>query len=241
MTDWGVPEDDDINPLGPAPTGPDSEPETERGDVAETFTDGTGSVTLQVDEDGVIVGMLINNNWRNSGKGQELEALISSAALPLYAAQTTMAGSDMHHPVMPEIDARRLLEANYFDEGQLQRLVDGLNELGEPVDADAPGYRDQIDFTPATGESTNRKITVTLGMGKVIESCTIDSEWSSGARAEKIAQSFMEAHDRALAQYTEPVVIPGRGRERVQFAQDMSQLALDLLAGRNVRHPEGLQ
>lgn len=241
MTDWGVPEDDDINPLGPAPTGSDSEPETERGDVAESFTDGTGSVTLQVDEDGVIVGVLINNNWRNSGNGHELALLISSAALQLQVSRPPVEGPHQQNPVMPEIDSGRLLDPDYFDDQEIQRLLDGLNELAQPVDPDEPGFRDEIDFTPPTGESTNRKITVTLGMGKVFESCTIDAEWSSGARAEKIARSFMEAHDQALAKYTEPVVIPGRGRARSQLAQDMSQLSLDLLAGRNVQNPEGLQ
>ena len=237
MNDWGIPADDDINPLGPTPTGLDTEP-AERGEAVEEFTDGTGSVTLGVDDDGVIVAIRIKNNWQDSGRGHKLELLVSSAALNLRVELPPLDGPQVIRPTMPVIEPRRLLQADYFDAHEAQRLVDGLNELTRPVDVEAPGFRDEVDFIPAVGTSTNRKITVTLGVGRLFQSCTIDDEWSEGARAEKIMETFMEAHDRALASYSEPVVIPGRGRARVQQAQDMAQLTLSLLAGQDRRDRE---
>lgn len=233
MNDWGIPEDDDINPLGPART-PEQDAPPVRGDIAEEFTDGTGSVTLCVDAEGVLVDLRVNNNWRESGRGHALALLIMSAALQLQVRRPPVHEQPaMVHPTMPDVDPRRLADADYFDQAEIDRLNAGLRELAQPVDVEAEGYRDRVEFTPAEGESTNRKITVTLGPGRQLQSCSIDPEWSAGARAEKIISTFLEAHDRALAVYTDPVVIPGRGRDRLRQAQDMAQLTLDLLAGRD--------
>lgn len=242
MTDWGVP-DDEINPLAAAPitdsddgfaavSHDDADAATaDRGDIAAEYSDATGSVTLCVDADNVLVALRLSNNWQNAGKGRDVETLIAAAALRLPVPPLPD-GPDMVRPTMPTIDPRRLLEADYFDDNLMTRVEASFRDLAEPVDPDEPGFRDRVDFTPATGESTNRKVTVTLGRGKRFESCRIDAKWSSGARAERIVATFMEAHDRAVAAYVDPVVIPGRGRERVRKARALSQMTLDLLAGR---------
>ena len=238
MNDWGIPADDDINPLGPTPTGPDAEP-VERGDVAEEFTDGTGTVTLGVDDDGVIVAIRIKNSWRDSGKGLDIDSLILGAAMYTHTRKSSaISGGRMVHPTMPDVDPRRLTDPDYFDEQLVREIEAGFAELAQPVDPDQDGYRDTVDFTPAEGVSTNRKVTVILGPGKLLQDCIIDDSWSAGARAETIAATFLEAHDRAVASYSEPVVIPGFGRERVQRAQDIAQMTLDLLAGRSTREGE---
>lgn len=241
MNDWGIPADDDINPLGPTPAGLDTEP-AERGEAVEEFTDGTGSVTLGVDDDGVIVAIRIKNNWQDAGRGQPLSALVMSAGLALSGRmpQGDM-GVAVVSPSMPQVDSRRLMDQDYFDPEVISRIERGFAELGQSVDPDEEGYRDRTDFTPAEGSSMNRKITVVLGPGKLLQRCTIDPEWSSGARVDKIAETFMEAHGRALASYSPPEVIPGRGRERVKLTQDVAQATLDLLAGRSAREGKDTQ
>ncbi|OYN94606.1 hypothetical protein B0O41_2491 [Propionibacteriaceae bacterium ES.041] len=235
MTDWNLDDDDGAwDGLG----APGPEPEEQTDDwPGELTSDPSGAVRVGVDEDHRVVRVVISNNWRNKVK-PDLAAAVHGAArvatepLSLGAIDTPSfnllagrrpqpQGTVLDHP-MSQYEVNQLLEKTL-------QAFEKQDRLAQRDDVRPREYR----YEPAVGQSDNEKVSVQLDLQMRPEKVTIDEQWASGARVERIVTALHQAFARAYQNWREPVVIKGEYDELQDEVLDLRKRTLRpvLIAG----------
>ncbi|WP_026925946.1 hypothetical protein [Granulicoccus phenolivorans] len=195
-------------------------------------SDPTGTVVVWTDADLRVVRVRVRGAWRDAAL-PPIGARVAYACRQATATLAFAAGAGgsfaspgaptarrdladlLAHPIRPETVAE-LAERT----GEIREAAQALNRRTDVVAT-------RIEHEPARGQSSNRKVSVSLNARMRPAQVSIDPEWARGVQAQRLVSSIEEALARAYAGWQPPRVIPG---ERDQLAAELGDLHRQTLA-----------
>lgn len=223
MVSYDTVEDDELL----APQGLSEVDDEETQDVegewhfAHGFPDTRRAVRIWVDEDSRrLTRVRLSTRWRDRLGTRSLDDAFAEA---FFLANARV--GEIPELARPEVDEPELNPRLTWDD--YETVLERVNSLGErmrdldsraPEDVEWPDYEGE----KVTASSSNGHVTVTLSLAGLTDSVAIDKGWLTKARMPEIAESVLNAHERAYARYTPPTYIAG----------DYDRLALELARAR---------
>ncbi|MFC7308146.1 hypothetical protein ACFQVC_28465 [Streptomyces monticola] len=205
--------------------------------------DDTGTVKVDLDEEGKLAGIRVDPNWRRSLRDTELASAVLGAYQQAVTQRLEAWGEAMERaeaepprprprPAMSETVAGQLYErfgqsGTVDDTRALNRLLDMLDELDGAMQ-EANAEADSMATSQITGRSTSGHVTATVsGAGDPI-GLDFDLHWLGRAHDFNIGREAMEALDQArrrLAEQTEESPPFARLATLATLAENPSDLA----------------
>lgn len=169
-----------------------------------TEHDFNATVHLWLTPDKRLAKIRISNRWRQRLKKSRLDTTVA-AALKVHQLDGT--GSDSM------VEPEEIVTSEPIDQAFLNRWLESLlrmSEDQEKLKQDPEAAKGRWVYPSSNeGTSSNRMVTVKLGKNAHTTAVSIDDTWLKSARVSELCDAIQEAHDRAYAEFVEPIFEPG--------------------------------